>query len=62
MGWLTQDPALTGETETEEDIKIQHTKEGEAMWFYGTSTLVPAVVFLFGMLRVRSRKVKGNAS
>ena len=62
VGWLTQDPALTGETETEEDIKIQHTKEGEAMWFYGSSALVPAVVFLLGMLRVRSRKVKGNAS
>lgn len=62
VGWLTQDPALTGETENEEDIKIQHTKEGEAMWFYGTSILVPALVFLAGMLRVRARKVQGNAS
>jgi hypothetical protein len=53
VGWLTQDPALTGETETEEDIKIQHTKEGEAMWFYGTSLLVPTLVLLAGMLRFR---------
>ncbi len=62
VGWLTQDPALTGETEDEEDIKIQHTKEGEAMWFYGTSLLVPALVLLGGMLRVRARRSKGNAS
>lgn len=62
VGWLTQDPALTGETETEEDIKIQHTKEGEAMWFYGTSLGVPALVLLGGMLRVRARRAKGNAS
>lgn len=62
VGWLTQDPALTGETETEEDVKIQHTKEGEAMWFYGTSLGVPALVLLGGMLRVRARRSKGNQS
>lgn len=56
LGWLTQDPALSGETETEEDVKIQHTKDGEAAWFYGTSVLVPALVFFFGQLRVRRRK------
>lgn len=60
VGWLTQDPALTGETETEEDIKIQHTKEGEAMWFYGTSLLMPTLVLLAGMLRVRARRAKGS--
>ncbi len=60
IGWLTQDPALTGETEDEEDIKIQHTKEGEAMWFYGTSILVPLLVLLGGLLRVRARRAKGN--
>lgn len=60
VGWLTSDPALSGETETEEDVKIQHTKEGEATWFYGTSILVPALVFFAGMMRVNRRR-KGGA-
>ncbi|MDP2313309.1 MAG: Gldg family protein [Pseudomonadota bacterium] len=59
LGWLTQDPALSGEVETEEDVKIQHTKEGESVWFYGTSALVPALVFLGGLVRVNSRRRKG---
>jgi hypothetical protein len=61
LSWLTQDPALSGEVENEEDVKIQHTKEGESMWFYGTSALVPALVFLGGLVRVNSRRRKGNA-
>lgn len=60
LGWLTQDPALSGEVENEEDVKIQHTKEGEAVWFYGTSALVPALVFLGGLVRVNTRRRKGN--
>lgn len=61
LGWLTKDPALQGETETEEDVKIQHTKEGEAAWFYGTTALVPALVFLGGWFRVSRRRAKGVA-
>jgi hypothetical protein len=61
LGWLTQDPALSGEVENEEDVKIQHTKEGESVWFYGTSALVPAMVFLGGLFRVNSRRRKGAA-
>ncbi len=61
LAWLTQDPALSGEVENEEDVKIQHTKEGESVWFYGTSALVPALVFLGGLFRVNSRRRKGAA-
>ena len=61
IAWLTQDPALSGEVENEEDVKIQHTKEGEAVWFYGTSALVPALVFLGGFIRVNGRRRKGAA-
>lgn len=61
VSWLTADPALAGESESEEDVKIQHTKEDEAMWFYATSTLIPALVFVAGALRVSSRRKKGAA-
>lgn len=61
LGWLTQDPALQGETESEEDVKIQHTKEGQAVWFYGASALAPVGVFLAGWLRVQRRRRRGAA-
>ncbi len=59
IAWLTEDPALAGEVQNEEDVKIQHTKEDEAVWFYGTSALVPALIFLGGMFRVNNRRRKG---
>lgn len=61
IGWLTQDPALGGEVESEEDTKIQHSREGEAAWFYGTSVVVPAMVFIGGLARVSRRRKKGAA-
>ncbi len=61
IGWLTADPAIGGETESEEDVKIQHTKEGEAMWFYGITAGFPALVFTVGALRVARRRKKGAA-
>ncbi len=61
VSWLTADPALAGESESEEDVKIQHTKEDEAMWFYATSALIPALVFVAGAMRVSSRRKKGAA-
>lgn len=61
LAWLTKSPELGGETESEEDVKIQHTKESEAIWFYGTSALVPALVFFLGWLRVSSRTRRGAA-
>ena len=61
LGHGQGDPALAGESESEEDVKIQHTKEDEAMWFYATSTLIPALVFVAGALRVSSRRKKGAA-
>lgn len=61
IGWLTADPAIGGETESEEDVKIQHTKEGEALWFYGITAGFPALVFTVGALRVARRRKKGAA-
>ena len=61
IAWLTNDPALGGEVTSEEDVKIQHTNEGEAAWFYGTSVIVPALVFLGGWLRVSRRRKQGVA-
>lgn len=61
VGWLTQDPALGGETESEEDTKIQHTKEDEAKWFWATTVVLPLAFLGFGAARVSARRKKGAA-
>jgi hypothetical protein len=54
--WLLHDEDLAGEVNDEEDIKIVHSKEGQGLWFYGTTFLVPFLIGLLGFLRVRSRR------
>jgi hypothetical protein len=59
LGWLVQDPSTTGSVNDEEDVKIRHTKKDEAWIFYGTTLLVPVLIFLFGSVRVRNRRSGG---
>lgn len=56
MGWLVNDPIIGGEQESEEDIKIQHTKEGQQYWFLGAFVGVPGLVMLVGTLNVLRRR------
>lgn len=56
LGWLVEDPSLQGETESEEDVKIQHTKEGQGLWFYGSAVFVPMGLLSFGLLRLGVRR------
>lgn len=55
VGWLANDPVIGGEQESEEDIKITHTKEGQQYWFLGATLGVPGLVMLVGVLNVRRR-------
>jgi len=54
--WLIGAESLVGSTESEEDVKIEHSKRGQAFWFYATTVLVPAILMGLGLLRVRSRR------
>ena len=56
VGWLSQDPSIGGEQESEEDIKIQPTKEGQEYWFWGVIVGVPGLVMLIGTLNVLRRR------
>lgn len=60
VNWLIGAEALSGTTETEEDVKIEHTKEGQTTWFYMTVLGVPLGVLVLGGLRMRLRR-KGGA-
>lgn len=61
MNWLIGEEEASGTVENEEDIKIQHSKEGQTGWFYSTTLGIPLVVLLLGVLRVRARKRGGAA-
>lgn len=47
--WLVGDEEIIGEAESEEDVMIQHTREEDVLWFYGTVFAVPILVLGFGM-------------
>lgn len=65
LNWLIGAEALTGTTQSEEDVKIEHTKEGQGGWFYLTVLGVPLLVFLAGAGWIRWRRrgavVRGGA-
>ncbi len=62
LGWLVEDPALQGETESEEDVKIQHTKEGQGLWFYGSALFVPMGLLALGLGRLGLRRRRHGRS
>ncbi len=55
INWLIGAEALAGTTETEDDVKIEHTKEGQTSWFYMTVLGIPFGVLLLGGIRMRLR-------
>lgn len=57
LNWLIGAEALAGTTENEEDVKIEHTKEGQQWWFYLSVLVVPLGVVLLGAIRLRLRRV-----
>ena len=61
IGWLVQDQALAGTIESEEDVKIEHTKEGQGWVFWGSSVIIPMVIFGLGLVRLRLRRQGGSA-
>jgi len=61
VSWLLGEEGSGGTLESEEDVKIQHTRDDQVAWFYGTIAGVPFLVFIAGALRIRRRKSGGAA-
>ncbi|MCB9746121.1 MAG: Gldg family protein [Alphaproteobacteria bacterium] len=61
VGWLLDEAELGGTVESEEDVKIEHTREDQVAWFYGTIVGVPLLVLVLGVVRTRRRR-KGGAA
>jgi hypothetical protein len=58
--WLTRDEDIAGDIETEEDVKIVHTRDEDQLWFWGTVFLVPLMVLGVGVLSIFRRREKGQ--
>lgn len=54
--WLKKDAEPVAPTISEQDVKIVHRKEEDALVFYGTTFGVPALVILAGWVATRRRR------
>ncbi len=54
--WLTGDNKITGNLTSEEDVKIQHTKKQDLVWFWGSVIAVPFLLIGTGFIATRRRK------
>ncbi|HEY3233998.1 MAG TPA: Gldg family protein [Polyangiaceae bacterium] len=59
--WLGEEESFTGAVNTEEDVRIEHTKQADLLWFYTTIYGAPALVLGLGiMLSRRARRDVGG--
>jgi len=54
--WLMGDEAFTGQTNTEADVPITHTRKQDVAWFYSSIFLMPALVLGVGVVVTRRRR------
>jgi hypothetical protein len=59
--WLGGEEIFAGETESEKDVRIKHTRSRDAKWFYGTIVGAPFLILGLGLMvsslgRRRSRR------
>lgn len=60
IAWLAEDEALGGTIESEEDVKIEHSKAGQGWIFYGTGFIFPLALLSIGIGRIRMRTRGGD--
>jgi ABC-type uncharacterized transport system involved in gliding motility auxiliary subunit len=54
--WLGGEEQFVGETTSEEDVRITHTRKEDQVWFYLTIFAVPALVLGGGLLYTKRRR------
>lgn len=54
--WLGGDESFLGAITSNEDVKIEHTKQKDLVWFYGTVFAVPLGVLGIGFFTTRRKK------
>lgn len=61
FAWLAEDDAMAGTVNSEEDVKIEHSKEGQGWIFYGTAFITPLMLLGLGLGRITLRRKKGGS-
>jgi hypothetical protein len=56
--WLGGEESFAGSVASSEDVRIEHTKQKELVWFYGTIFVVPFLVLALGL--VYGRRTRGK--
>jgi len=56
--WLGGEESFMGAIASTEDVKIEHTKQKDQVWFYGTIFAVPALVLGLGLLYSRRSRAQ----
>lgn len=59
--WLGGEDSFAGEVNDEEDVRIEHSKQKDLVWFYSTIVGVPALVLGFGLVVARRARRTGKA-
>ena len=54
--WLLGDDSIAGETSSEVDVPVAHTRKQDVTWFYGSIFLAPALALGAGFLMTRKRR------
>ncbi len=57
--WLGGEESFSGAVSTEKDVPIEHTRQGDMLWFYSTIFGAPAVVLAVGRV-FRGRRRRGG--
>jgi hypothetical protein len=60
MRWLVGEESFAGPPNTEEDQRIQHTKQQDLSWFYATIFGAPGLVLAAGLFVSRRSRAKGG--
>jgi hypothetical protein len=58
--WLVGEESFAGPPNTEEDQRIQHTKQQDLSWFYATIFGAPGLVLALGLTLSRRSRAKGT--
>jgi ABC-type uncharacterized transport system len=59
--WLGGEDSFAGEVNDEQDVRIEHSKQGDQFWFYSTIVGVPALVLGVGLGVARRARRTGKA-
>jgi hypothetical protein len=58
LRWLGGEESFTGSITSTEDVRIEHTKQKDQVWFYATIVVAPLLLLATGLLVTRRKRKK----